>query len=103
MQATFEELEVVLQARPATGVRAPDDEGIEDLKAAIEAPVEELVLMPTRDLIDRAMSAPGCDTLTPVLIDRLERYIDALDDTDDALRDACRNTWARALDHVELH
>ena len=77
IEATADELEAAIEAQ-----------GIEDLKAAIEAAAEELAAMPTRDLIDRAMSAPGCNTLTVALIDRLERYIDALDGTDDALRAA---------------
>ena len=55
---------------------------------AIEAAAEELAAMPTRDLIDRAMSAPGCDTLTVALVDRLESYIEELDSMEDALRAA---------------
>lgn len=55
---------------------------------AIEVAAEELSAMPTRDLIDRAMSAPGCDTLTVALVDRLESYIEELDRMEDALRAA---------------
>ena len=55
---------------------------------AVEEAAEELAAMPTRALIDRAMSAPGCDTLTVALIDRLESYIEELDCMEDALRDA---------------
>ena len=54
----------------------------------LEAAAEELGLMPTRDLIGRAMSAPGCDMLTVALIDRLESYIEELDFMEDALRAA---------------
>lgn len=55
---------------------------------AVEAAAEELAAMPTQDLIDRAMSAPGCDTLTVALVDRLETYIEELDRLEDALRAA---------------
>lgn len=62
---------------------------LEELET-IEAAVEELVLMPTRDLIDHAMSTTSCDAITVALVDRLERYIEELDRMEDELRAAGR-------------
>ena len=52
---------------------------------AVQAASEQLAAMPTRDLIDHAMSTTSCDAITVALIDRLESYMEELDRMEDAL------------------
>ena len=48
---------------------------------AVEAASEQLAAMPTRDLIEHAISTTttSCDAITVALIDRLESYMEELD------------------------
>lgn len=86
MQATLEELDAILQARPTTVIGAPEPAELE----AVEAAVDELAGMSTRDLIDRAMSEPAWNPLMVALVDRLKCYAKESDRVEDELRAAGR-------------
>jgi hypothetical protein len=57
---------------------------------AVEAAVDELTGVSTRDLIDRAMSEPAWNPLMVALVDRLECYAEEIDHMEDELRAAGR-------------
>lgn len=56
----------------------------------VEAAVDELAGISTQDLIDRAMSEPGCNPIMLVLADRLWWYAEEIDRMEDVLRAAGR-------------
>ena len=86
MQVTLEDLDAILHARPTTVIGAPEHAELEDVEAA----VDELAGMSTRDLMDRAMSEPAWNPLMVALVDRLRWYAEEIGHMEDELRAAGR-------------